>query len=249
MSFIYWASVWSISFVLFNENLHIFLCNSKIAVNKMQHGEMISAVSEGLTLVLNMDHKCISEDRNLPKSFPPKYLNFWIFKSEEREPWAASKYKTPLARVSPICARGAILQLQLTCNMATVSKQLWEIPGCTTGIQNWDVPPGYRTRRGQGWSGSPAPLPTQPWLLPPAGKGSSCLEGGPFQQEAVIPAGGRWDWAVSCPRQSFCQNNSSCINRFSSLVCASGTWQNGIFVANWLQTSSQNQNRIAVDLI
>lgn len=249
MSFIYWASVWNISLVLFNDNLHIFSCNSKNTVSKIQHGEMISAVSEGLTLVLNTDHKGISEDRNLPKSFPSQYRNLWIFRSEEREPWAASKYKIPRGRVSPICARGAILQLQLTCNTATVSKQLWGIPGCTTGIQNRDVQLGYRTRRGQGRSGSPAPLPTQPWLLPPAGKGSSCLGGGPFQQEAALPAGGRWDWAVSCPRQSFCQNNSPCINRFSSLVCASGAWQNGIFAASWLQTSSQNQNKIAVDLI
>lgn len=166
----------------------------------------------------------------------------WISASSRarRELWAISKYKIPLDRVSPICARGAVLQLQLTCNTATVSKQLWEIPECTTRIQN---------PAGQGWSGSPASLPTQPWLLAPAGKGSSCLGGGPCQQEAAIPAGGRWDWAVSCPHQSFCQSNSSHINQLCSLVCASGAWKNGLFAANWLQKSSQNQNKVAVDWI
>lgn len=194
-----------------------------------------------INLVLNTDHKCISEDRNLPKSFPPKYLNPCIFKSKERAVSSQQVQDPPWQSIT----NQSITVVLFYSSSWLVTQQL--SPG------NWekyrDVQPGYRTRQGLGWSGSPAPLPTQPWLLPRAGRGSSCRGGGPCQQEAAIPAGGRWDWAIGCPRQSFCQNNSSRVHRLCSPVCASGAWQNGVFAANWLQTSSQNQNKVAVDWI
>lgn len=41
------------------------------------------------------------------------------------------------------------------------------------------------------------------------GRRSDCVQDGPFLQDAAIPAGGKSDWVISCPRQSFCQNNSN----------------------------------------
>jgi len=94
----------------------------------------------------------------------------------------------------------------LTCNAATVSKQLCHRPGGTTGACEPCAEAGKSAqccRR--------APLATEPsgcasrWEK----AGSDCVRHGPFRQDAAIPAGGKQDWVISCPRQSFCQNNSN----------------------------------------
>lgn len=111
-------------------------------------------------LVLNTDHKCISEDRNLPKSFPPKYLNPCIFKSKERAVSSQQVQDPPWQSIT----NQSITVVLFYSSSWLVTQQL--SPG------NWekyrDVQPGYRTRQGLGWSGSPAPLPfpSHPALAP-----------------------------------------------------------------------------------
>lgn len=121
-------------------------------------------------LVLNTDHKRISEDRNLPKSFPPKYLKSLHLQEQAESPEQSASTRSPLTEYHQ-----SVPVVLFYSSSWLVTQQL-----SPSNCEKYrDVQAGYRARRGQGWAGSSAPLPTQPCLLPPAGKGSSCLGGGP----------------------------------------------------------------------